>query len=177
MYKPWFPFKLLQATGIFYATWCTCPDCIVEDLDLIILLLLHFESSLHHLEWLLPSTSKNVLLIKMSKLALRDKQWILGINVLCGYHTTPKLHFIGVCTVFHRFLKNQEMWYLLRTLSLSRSNKEEILLTEDKISLELLGEKWKKSSWWATSMKIFRQIFIMLRNYAKTLWENSDAVY
>ena len=129
--------------------------------------MLHFESFLHHLGWLLPSTSKNVLLIKMSKLALRDKQWILGINVLCGYHTTPKLHFIGVCTVFHRFLKNQEMWYLLRTLSLSRSNKEEILLTEDKISLELLGEKWKKSSWWATSMKIFRQIFIMLRNYAK----------
>ena len=107
----------------------TCPVTLLgEDTDLLILLLWHYNPSLHHPVHLYSNSGKTAVDIKTSKQLLGDEltQSVLAIHVFCGCDTTSSLHSVGSRTVLQNFLKNQEFRNLLRIFSLLLSDRKDI---------------------------------------------------
>ena len=110
-----------------------------EGTDLLVLLLWHYNSSLHHPVYLYSNTSKTAFDIRNSKLLLADEltQSILAIHALCGCDTVSMLHSVGSRTILKTFLKNSKF----RSLFMLSSERQYILQAGEKIILLLLGAK------------------------------------
>ena len=81
-----------------------------EDTNTLILLLWHFNPSLHHPMHLHSNSSKTAVDIKKSKQLLSDEltHLNLAIHTFCGCDITSRLHSVRSCTVLQNVLKNQE---------------------------------------------------------------------
>ena len=164
-----------------------CPaagrSCIVtlvgEDTDLLILLLWHYNSSVHHPVYLYSNTSKTAFDIKKSRLLMSDEltQSILTIHALCGCDTVSRLHSVGSRTVLQNFLKNQEFRNLLKILTLPSSERQDILQAGEKMLLLLLGAKRENNLDELRSRKYFEKISGPTRQAveAEALGPTSDA--
>ena len=123
----------------------TCPVTLFgEDTDLI-LLLEHFNPSLHRPVHLYSNSSKTTVDIKKSNQLLSDEltHLSLAIHPICGCDISSGVHSFGSRTVLEKCLKNQEFQNLLRIFSLA-SDREDILQAGEKILLLLLCGKRRK---------------------------------
>ena len=117
-----------------------------DDTDLLIILLLwHFNPSLHHPVHLYSNSSKTTVDIKKSKQLLSDKLTHLNLTVhtFLGCDITSRLRSIVLHILLQKCFRNQEFWNLLNVFSLA-SDREDILQAGEKILLLLLGGKRAK---------------------------------